>query len=72
MQFQPKGAQRKGIGGRLLAEIERRLAERGCGIVIAVVWRDAEEFYRSHGWTPPDVVLLRKRLRDENIVGPTL
>ena len=56
-------AQRKGIGGRLLAEIERRLAERGCAIVIADVWRDAESFYRAHGWEPPSVVLLRKRLR---------
>jgi len=58
-----RSAQRKGIGGRLIAEIERRLAERGCGIVIADVWRDAEPFYRAHGWAPPSVVLLRKRLR---------
>ena len=51
-----------GIGGRLLSEIERRLAERGCHTVIADVWREAETFYRSHGWTPPPVVLLRKRV----------
>jgi hypothetical protein len=30
--------------------------------LVADVWRDAERFYRSHGWTPPPVVLLRKRL----------
>jgi ribosomal protein S18 acetylase RimI-like enzyme len=51
-----------GVGSQLLAELERRLAERGCAVLIADVWRDAERFYRSHGWTPPAVVLLRKRL----------
>ena len=56
------GGQRTGIGSRLLAEVEQRLADRGCGLVIADVWRDAESFYRARGWTPPDVVLLRKRL----------
>ena len=55
-------AQRRGIGGRLLAEVERRVAERGCAVIVADVWRDAEKFYRSQGWTPPSVVLLRKRL----------
>jgi len=30
-------------------------------ILIADVWQDAERFYRSRGWTPPGVVLLRKR-----------
>lgn len=59
-------ARGKGIGGLLLAEIERRLAERGCSTVIADVWRDAEQFYRSHGWTPPSVVLLRKRLSNSS------
>lgn len=55
-------AQGAGIGGRLLSEIERRLIQRGCAIVIADVWRDSEAFYRSRGWTPPAVTLLRKRL----------
>lgn len=55
------GSQHKGIGSQLLSEAERRLAERGCSLVIGDVWRDAEGFYRSHGWTPPPVVLLRKR-----------
>jgi ribosomal protein S18 acetylase RimI-like enzyme len=55
-------AQGTGIGGQLLSEVERRLGQRGCGIVIADVWRDAEAFYRSHAWTTPAVVLLRKRL----------
>jgi ribosomal protein S18 acetylase RimI-like enzyme len=54
--------QRRGIGAQLLAEIERRVAERGCAVIVADVWRDAEEFYRSRGWTPPSVILVRKRL----------
>lgn len=55
-------ARGRGIGARLLAEIERQLSALGCTVVIADVWRDAEDFYRSQGWTPPAVVLLRKRL----------
>jgi GNAT superfamily N-acetyltransferase len=55
-------SQGQGIGARLLAELERELSARGCTVVIADVWRDAEDFYRSRGWTPPAVVLLRKRL----------
>jgi GNAT superfamily N-acetyltransferase len=62
-------AQGRGVGSRLLAELERRLAARGCAVVIADVWRDAEEFYRSQGWTPPAVVLLRKRLAAGKEVG---
>jgi len=55
-------SQGRGVGSELIAELERRLSDRGCFVLIADVWRDAERFYRSHGWTPPDVVLLRKRL----------
>ena len=55
-------SQGRGVGTRLLSELEWRLADRGCSVVIADVWRDAEDFYRSRGWTPPAVVLLRKRL----------
>ena len=54
--------QGRGIGALLLAEIERRMSERGCAVMIADVWVDAERFYRSRGWTPPSVTLLRKRL----------
>ena len=63
-------AQGEGIGGRLLAEAERRMLQRGCFTLIADVWHDAEEFYRSHGWTSPPVVLLRKRLAG-NAAQPT-
>jgi ribosomal protein S18 acetylase RimI-like enzyme len=55
-------SQRRGIGGRLLSDIERRLAERGCSTVIADVWREADGFYRSADWASPRAVLLRKRL----------
>jgi GNAT superfamily N-acetyltransferase len=55
-------AQHQGIGASLLSEVERRVADRGCSLIIADVWRNAEAFYRAHGWTPPPVVLLRKRL----------
>ena len=55
-------SQRGGVGSQLVAELERRLSERGCTVLIADVWRDAVPFYRSRGWTPPAVVLLRKRL----------
>ena len=55
-------SQRRGVGSRLIAELERRLSDRGCTVLIADVWRDATPFYRSHGWAPPAVVLLRKRL----------
>ena len=55
-------SQRRGIGSRLLAEVESRLADRRCPLIIADVWKDAEGFYRARGWTPPPVTLLRKRL----------
>ena len=55
-------SRRRGIGARLVSEVERRVADRGCAVVVADVWRDAEQFYRSQGWTPPSVVLVRKRL----------
>ena len=54
-------AQGIGIGSRLLAEVEDRLMRRGCAVVIADVWREADAFYRSRGWEPPQVVL-RKAL----------
>jgi len=55
-------AQRRGVGSQLLSELERRLIDRGCSVIIADAWRDAEPFYRSLGWGSPAVVLLRKHL----------
>ena len=55
-------AQKKGIGKKLLAGVEKELKKRGCHLVIADVWKDAEKFYTNSGWTPPKVILLRKKL----------
>jgi ribosomal protein S18 acetylase RimI-like enzyme len=55
-------AKGQGIGSKLLQEMEQRLVARGCAVVIADVWRNAEAFYRSQGLPAPQVVLLRKRL----------
>ncbi len=55
-------ARGRGIGRRLVEEIEQELAHRGCPVLIADVWKDAAGFYQSLGWSPPDVILLRKKL----------
>jgi len=55
-------AQHRGVGSRLLSQVEERMAGRGCSVIVGDVWRDAEKFYRARGWAPPPVVLLRKRL----------
>jgi GNAT superfamily N-acetyltransferase len=57
-----KNQRRKGIGQQLVRRVEQELQKRGCTILIADVWKGAEKFYRSLGWTPPDVVLLRQKL----------
>jgi predicted N-acetyltransferase YhbS len=62
-------ARGQGIGRRLVQHVEQILKSRGCTIFIADVWRDAESFYRSLGWSPPDVILLRQRL-DANPAAP--
>ncbi len=51
-----------GIGNQLLNAVECSLLTRVCPLIIADVWRDAEGFYRSRGWEPPDAVTLFKRL----------
>lgn len=57
-----KGARSQGIGTQLVQHVEAELVARGCAVLIADVWRDAERFYRALGWEPPPVVLLRKQL----------
>ena len=52
----------RGIGTKLVERIHQELSARGCAVLIADVWRDAEEFYKSLGWLEPDVKLLRKKL----------
>jgi [ribosomal protein S18]-alanine N-acetyltransferase len=58
------GARDRGIGRNLVERIQAELARRGCRTLIADVRHDAEPFYRSLGWEPPDVVLLRRKLGD--------
>jgi len=60
---------KRGIGTKLVERIHQELSARGCTVLIADVWRDAEEFYKFLRWSEPDVKLLRKRL--ENKPQPT-
>ena len=55
-------AQSQGIGTQLVQRVEAELVARGCAVLIADVWRDAEHFYRALGWEPPPVILLRRKL----------
>jgi GNAT superfamily N-acetyltransferase len=42
--------QKRGLGARLLTEIERVAAENGVGLIWANARTPAAEFYRKHGW----------------------
>ena len=50
------------IGKKLLEYVQDNLAEAGCSVVIADVWRDAAVFFRKVGWESPNAILLRKKL----------
>ena len=52
----------RGIGKRLVNEVENELSERGCSLIVADIWKEAEKFYSNLGWSPPDVILVRKKL----------
>ena len=53
---------RRGIGRRLVSHVQGELAKRGCHLVIADIWHEAEPFYESLGWIPvSDKVSLRKK-----------
>ncbi|HDY65871.1 MAG TPA: N-acetyltransferase [Phycisphaerae bacterium] len=58
-------AREKGIGRQLVQRIEEELCKRGCSVFISDVWRSAVPFYRSLGWSEPNVTLLRKKLSPE-------
>jgi hypothetical protein len=51
-----------GVGRQLDVRLESELAARGCKVLIADVWKNARGFYEALGWTPPDVILLKKNL----------
>ncbi len=59
-------AQKRGIGRRLVEHVQMELRSRGCSALVSDVWKDARGFYESLGWSPPDVILLRKRLGDDH------
>jgi ribosomal protein S18 acetylase RimI-like enzyme len=52
----------EGVGRQLVAHLESALVARGCAVLVADVWKGDRGFYESLGWTPPDVILLRKKL----------
>jgi len=41
---------RKGIGTRLVLRLQDALMKRGCHVIIADIWHEAELFYESMGW----------------------
>jgi ribosomal protein S18 acetylase RimI-like enzyme len=53
----------RGIGTRLVRAVETALRSRNQRVLIADIWRDTESFYRGLGWEPPNVVLLRQKLK---------
>ena len=57
---------RRGLGRRLMEEIEDRLRKRGClkcYLLVAAEAGEAVEFYRGHGWQTMDVTLMGKELQ---------
>jgi ribosomal-protein-alanine N-acetyltransferase len=59
---------RRGIGRHLVNRVGEELRARRCTVLISDVWRGAEAFYLSLGWSEPEVRLLRKKLTAE--AGP--
>lgn len=57
---------RRGLGRRLMAELERRMAAAGClksYLLATPDNREAVDFYRRLGWEVMDMVLLGKELQ---------
>ena len=52
----------RGIGQQLLRHVQNEVTTPGCSVLISDVWRSAEPFYRSLGWSEPDATLLSKNL----------
>ncbi len=60
-----RGFRRQGLGRRLMVEIERRLAERGCLRAYLLVKPEnlqALEFYERHGWERMPLTIMAKNL----------
>ena len=55
-------ARRKGIGTQLVMHVQDELTKRGCHLVMADTWHEAEPFYDSLGWVSVStLVSLRKK-----------
>jgi len=67
-----RSARRRGIGKQLVQRVQDELVQRKCPILFSDVWRTAEMFYRSLGWSEPNVILLRKKLDGENSQPPAI
>ncbi|MBA3031352.1 MAG: GNAT family N-acetyltransferase [Desulfobacterium sp.] len=53
---------RKGIGRQLVMAVQNELSNRGCHLLFADIWNDAESFYKSLDWEPvSEMVSLRKK-----------
>jgi ribosomal protein S18 acetylase RimI-like enzyme len=65
-----ESTRRRGIGKQLVQHVEDELMHRKCPVLVSDVWRNAEAFYRSLGWSEPDVTLLRKKLDAEDSQAP--
>ena len=58
-------SRRKGVGSQLMAELERRAAERSCSYIIFVTEQDrttAHRFYESLGYSPDKYKGFKKKL----------
>lgn len=60
-----ESARGRGIGRNLVEHLQYELQDRKCPVLFSDVWKGAERFYRSLGWSEPDVILLRKKLVNE-------
>lgn len=61
--------QRRGLGARLMAEVERALRERGCpkiNLQIRAANDAASGFYRALGYAVDDVVSMGRRLEHDD------
>ncbi len=57
-----RDVRRKGIGRRLVQQVQKELTKRGCHLVMADTWHEAGPFYDSLGWVPvSDLVTLWKK-----------
>ena len=60
-----KGSRRRGVGKRLMLELERRAVDRGCTYIIFVTEQARDEavrFYQSLGYDPEKYRGFKKRL----------